>query len=210
MIITNYGKQFFKVQLGDTTLAFNPIGKDSKIKASRFGADVALCSVNHPDYNGVDAVIYGEKDPLAITGPGEYETKGVFIKGVPTEAVIAGKKYINTIYSFELDSIKICFLGAYAGKQLPAVTKELIDDIDILFVAIDGNERVTPADAYALAISLEPKIIIPMDYDENAKALKTFLKEGDAEDVKPLDKYTIKKKDLEGCSGDIVVLDSQA
>lgn len=210
MIITHYGKQFFKVQLGDTTLAFNPIAKDSKTKAARFGADVALCSINHPDYNGVDTVVYGEKEPLAITGPGEYETRGVFIKGIPTEVTISEKKYINTIYLFELDNIKICFLGAYAGKQLPAVTNEAIEEIDILFVAIDGNERVTPADAYALAISLEPKIIIPMDYDENTKALKTFLKEGDAEGVKSLDKYTVKRKDLEGCAGDIVVLDSQA
>jgi len=90
------------------------------------------------------------------------------------------------------------------------VTNEVIEDIDILFVAIDGNEGVTPAEAYALAVSLEPKVIIPMDYDDNSKALKTFLKEGDSEDLKPVDKYTIKRKDLEGCEGDIVVLDSQA
>lgn len=210
MIITHYGKQFFKVQLGDTIIAFNPIGKESKLKSARFGADVAICSVNHQDYNGVDAVVYGEKEPFVIKGPGEYETRGIFIKGIPTEIVISGKKYINTIYYFEFDSIKICFLGAYAGKQLPAVTNEVIEDIDILFVAIDGNEGVTPAEAYALAVSLEPKVIIPMDYDDNSKALKTFLKEGDSEDLKPVDKYTIKRKDLEGCEGDIIVLDSQA
>lgn len=210
MIITHYDKQFFKVQLGDTVIAFNPIGKESKIKSARFGADIAICSVNNPDYNGVDAVVYGDKEPMVIKGPGEYETRGIFIKGIPTETLISGKKYINTIYYFELDGIKICFLGAYAGKQLPAVTNEVIEDVDILFIAIDGNDEVNPAEAYALAVSLEPKVIIPMDYDDKGKALKTFLKEGDSEDLKPLDKYTVKRKDLEGCEGDIVVLSSQA
>ena len=41
MIITYQGAEFFKVQFGDTTLAFNPISKESKLKPTRFFADIA-------------------------------------------------------------------------------------------------------------------------------------------------------------------------
>jgi hypothetical protein len=61
MIITHHGKAFFKIQTGDMVLAFNPISKDSKFKTNGFGADIALISMNHPDYNGADLVEYANK-----------------------------------------------------------------------------------------------------------------------------------------------------
>jgi len=53
-------------------------------------------------------------------------------------------------------------------------------------------------------------VIIPMHYDGIGQkdALKTFLKEAGAESSKPVDKLTIKKKDLEGKAGEVVVLKS--
>jgi hypothetical protein len=39
--------------------------------------------------------------------------------------------------------------------------------------------------------------------------LKKFLKESGAENVKPIDKLTIKKKDLEGKESEIIVLEAQ-
>src|SRR5258708_39937170 len=80
MVITYFGHEFFKIQLGDLTLAINPISKDSKLKGARFGADIALISTNDPDGNGVDQVAFGERQPFVIEGPGEYEVKNVFIK----------------------------------------------------------------------------------------------------------------------------------
>src|SRR3989344_4560435 len=98
MIITYLGGEFVKVQFGDTTLAFNPISKDSKLKASKFGADIVLTSISHPDMNGVDQVSFGEKKPFVITSPGEYEVKGIFIKGFESISNYGGEKHINTIY----------------------------------------------------------------------------------------------------------------
>ena len=90
MIITYYGGEFFKVQFGDTTLAFNPISKDSKLKSSRFGADIVLSTTYHSDFNGVEQVSHGDKKPFVISGPGEYEVKEVFIKGLPSESKYGG------------------------------------------------------------------------------------------------------------------------
>jgi L-ascorbate metabolism protein UlaG (beta-lactamase superfamily) len=208
MIITYFGGEFFKVQFGDITLAFNPISKDSKLKPSRFGADIVFTSANHPDFNGVDQVTHGEKKPFLVSGPGEYEVKGVFIKGLPSETKYGGD-LINTIYTVSLENMNICFLGAINTAELKNETIEALDEIDILFVPIGGDGVLDPAKAYKLAVSLEPKIIIPMHYGDigNKEALKAFLKEA-GENPKPESKLTLKKKDLDGKEADVVVLDS--
>ena len=81
-------------------IAINPLSKESKHKSgSRFGADIAIVSVNHPDFNGTDQLTYGERVPFVVNGPGSYEVKEIFIHGKASKAEIDGKKYINTIYN---------------------------------------------------------------------------------------------------------------
>lgn len=208
MIITYLGKQFFKIAQGDLVVAVNPISKDSKsdVKGSRFGSDIALSTTNHPDYNGFDIVAHGDTVPFSVSGPGDYEIKDIFIKGIMTESTISEKKYINTIYSFSIENISICFLGCMSNNKISADIRGSIGDPDILFVPIGNHDLLDPAEAYKLAVSLEPKIIIPMDYDE--KTLKAFLKEGGQEKVEAIDKLTLKAKDLVGREGEIVVLSS--
>lgn len=205
MIITYFGAEFFKVQFGDMTLAFNPISKDSTLKPARFGADIVFVSANHPDFNGNDQVAHGDKKPFIVNGPGEYEVKGVFIKGLPSESQYGGTPLINTIYTVSLENMNICFLGAINTPELKNETIEELDEIDILFVPIGGEGVLDPTKAYKLAVSLEPKIIIPMHYTD--ATLKIFLKEA-GENPKPEAKLTLKKKDLDGKEGDVVVLDS--
>ncbi|HEY5588950.1 MAG TPA: MBL fold metallo-hydrolase [Candidatus Paceibacterota bacterium] len=206
MIITYLGKQFFKIQQGSLVVAFNPISKDSKYstKVSRFGSDIALSTVNHPDYNGFDMVSHGETVPFEINGPGDYEIKDIFIKGVMTETELSGKKYINTIYSMSIENISLCFLGAVSNEKLNSSIRGQIESPDILFIPIGNNELLSPAEAYKLAVTLEPKIIIPMDYDSTT--LKAFLKEAGQEKLAPIEKLTIKSKELAGREGEIIVL----
>ncbi len=189
-------------------MAVNPISKDSKldIKGARFGSDIALSTTNHPDYNGFDMVSHGETVPFAVKGPGDYEIKGIFIKGIMTETMLSEKKFINTIYSLTIENISICFLGCMSNSKITAETRGQIGSPDILFVPIGNHDLLDPTEAYKLAVSLEPKVIIPMDYDE--KTLKAFLKEGGQDKVTPIDKFTIKAKELIGREGEIVVLSS--
>ncbi len=215
MIITYFGKQFFKIQQGDLVLAINPISKDSKsgIKVSRFGANIALSTTNHPDYNGLENVSHGETVPFEISGPGDYEVQGIFIKGVLSETQIdglptgqAGKKFINTIYSFSVDNISICFFGPINGDKISTESREKIDPPDIVFVPISGDDTLSSAEAYKLATSFDAKIIIPMDFENGDKNIKAFLKEGGQEGEKAIDKLTIKQKELLDKEGEIIVL----
>lgn len=210
MIITYLGGSFVKVQFGDTVIAFNPISKDSKLKSSKFGADIVLESINHPDTNGIDSVSFGDKKPFAVSGPGEYEIGGVFITGYLSQSKYDGEDHINTIYSVSLEGMNICHLGALNETELPKEAEEALDDIDILFVPIGGQGVLDPASAYKLAVSISPKIIIPVIYGEYGikDALKIFLKEA-GENPQSVVKLTLKKKDLEGKEAEIVVLQKE-
>jgi L-ascorbate metabolism protein UlaG (beta-lactamase superfamily) len=210
MIITYHGADFFKVTFGNTTLAVNPVSKDSKIKSTRFGSDITLISVNSPEHNGADVTSRGDRESFVIKGPGEYEVQGVFIKGFISKSNYGGAERINTIYTVSLEGINLCFLGALSDAHIPDKTKEEIDGVDILFVPIGGEGVLEPAAANKLAVQFEPKLIIPAHYGEVgiSNALKTFLKEAGEEGIKPVDKLTIKRKDLDGKEGDVVVLES--
>ncbi|OHA87972.1 MAG: hypothetical protein A2741_01440 [Candidatus Zambryskibacteria bacterium RIFCSPHIGHO2_01_FULL_43_27] len=209
MIITYLGVESLKVQFGDTVIAYNPVSKDSKFKSTKYGADIVLVSVNHKDFNGIDQAARGDKAPFVINGPGEYEIGGIFIRGFHSKTKYDGQEMINTIYLLNLENMNLCFLGALdSATSIDAEASEALDDIDILFAPIGGNGVLSPAEANKIAVGLEPKIIIPIHYgdDISTTALKAFLKEGGEEGLKAEEKLTVKKKDLEGKEGDIVVL----
>ncbi len=207
MIITYFGKQFFKIQQGETVLSFNPVSKNSKTGINaHFGADIALITTNHPDYNGIDQLSHGERIPFVITGPGDYEIKEIFIKGVLSNSLLDGKNYVNTIYIFSVDNINIVFLGALSNAEISKEAREAINSPDILFVPVGNKGMLDAKSAAKLALSLEPKMIIPMDYD--SASLKTFLRETGEEKAEVVDKLTLKLKDLEGKEGEVVILKS--
>jgi len=211
MVITHHGGQCFKVTFGDLTLVFDPINKGATLPSARFGADIAFVSRNHPDMNGVGEVTYGEKVPFAITGPGEYERQGIVVQGFLSKSKYGLKKdeeeAVNTIYSVKIEDMTLVHLGALVDHELSREARENIDEIDVLFVPIGGDGVLTPAAAHELAVSLEPKIIIPMHWSGigQAGALEKFLKESGNGSEK-VDKLTLKKKDLVGKDGSILVV----
>ena len=208
MIITYLGGEFLKIQFGDVVLALNPPSRDSKLKSSRFGADIALSTLNHPDFNGIESVSHGDHRPFAIVGPGEYEIKGIVIRGFVTQSQYGGKTRINTVYTILLEGMKLCFLGALTSPELPPALKEELDELDILFVPVGTEGVLSPAAANKLAVTLEPRLIIPMHYAGlgGEQVLKQFLKEAGEEKSPVQEKLTIKKKDLEGKEGEVAVL----
>jgi hypothetical protein len=178
MVITSQGGDSFKISQGELTVAVNPKSKTAAL--------ITLFSVGRGDTS--------EKAGFVVSGPGEYEVKGVSIKGFLSEGP-SGR--INTIYMLDVEGLNLCFLGNIANPELSAETLEQLEDIDILFA---------PVSVYKLAVSLEPSLIIPTDY--TPETLKKFLKEA-GEDVSPIDKLVVKKKDLEGKEGDIIVLKAE-
>src|SRR5687767_10598729 len=104
MIITYHGGQCFKVSFGNTTIAFDPVSKESKkFTASKFGADAAFISMKHPDFNGRDQVSHGSRQPFLVDGPGEYEIGEVKALGWGVLTNYDGEPRYNTIYQVQLE-----------------------------------------------------------------------------------------------------------
>jgi len=203
MVITHHGGQCFKVAFGSTTLAFDPISKKSSLSPVKFGADVALISMNHPDFNGVAEVTFGTKEPFVIDGPGEYEVGDVTVRGYGVKTIYDKQDRYNTIYQVMLEGMNILFLGALSSAEIdPKILSEL-GDVDILFIPVGDGEVLGASAASKLATKFEAHLIIPMHYDK--KSLDAFIKEEGGNGA-PLDKLTIKKKDVLMKEGEVVVL----
>lgn len=206
MVISYYGGQCFKVSFGDTTLAFNPISKKSKLESTKFGSDVAFVTLWHPDFNGIEQVTHGSKEPVVIDGPGEYEMGNVTARGFGVKTIYDKQETFNTIYQVQMEEMNLVFLGALGDPEIdPKILGEL-GDIDILFLPISGGDILSVPQASKLAVKLEAKLVIPMHYD--AATLKLFLKEEGEENLKPIDKLTIKRKEVNAMEGDVVVIKS--
>ena len=206
MVITHHGGQCFKVVFGDTTLAFDPISKQSKLSPVKFGSDVAFISLRHPNFNGAGQVSHGSKEPFVADGPGEYEIGEVTARGFGVKTQYDGEGSFNTIYQVQLEGMNLVFLGALSDPEIdPKILSEL-GNIDILFVPIGGGDVLEVPQASKLAVKLEARVIIPMHYDD--KALKAFLKEEGVGNGngKPVDKLTLKKKDVAAMEGEVMIL----
>lgn len=205
MIITYQGGQCFKVSFGDTTIAFDPVSKDSKnFSTTKFGADVGFISMKHPDFNGREQIAHGSKQPFIVDGPGEYEIGEVKAHGWGVETMYDTQTHFNTIYQVQLEGMNMVFLGALNDSEIdPKILSELAD-IDILFIPIGGGDVLEVPQASKLAVKLEARLVIPMNY--NKQALDAFIKEEGAHNVIPQEKLTIKKKDVAVMEGEIVVL----
>lgn len=212
MIITYHGKQFFKLQQGDYTLAYNPIAKDADINTgqTRFKADVTLVSVRHPYYNGVECTTFGDAEPFVIQGPGSYELAGVTINGFATSALIDDDPFINTIYFVVIDGISYCFVGDLEDPKLDQHIKEYSDQVDVMFVPIGGEGTLSSVQAAKITKIFSPKVIIPMDFKEkrDPDSLENFLKEMGSES-QPEEKFVFKRSDIESLSGKVIVLKEQ-
>lgn len=202
MIISYFGEQFFKISQGDLVVAYNPIGKEAKVPVpTRFGANVALISLNDPRFSGVESVTHGDTVPFVINGAGEYEVKGIDIVGVSSVTMLGKEEKINTSYIITIDDMKLCLLGGLSNEKSVTDIKAKAGDIDILFLPV--GEFMNPSDAQKVAVLLEPSIVLPMSYDKDS--LAKFLKEN--ESYEKVDKLTIRKKDLAGKEGEVVVLE---
>ncbi len=169
-------------------------GRDSGLNAPRVKTDVLLGI-----WSGLEDTIFSkeQEDRFVISGPGEYEIKGVTIKGLKLSS---DNNSIKTAYLIGAEDLQIGYLGEINKKE---VTPELVgffEDVDVLIVPVGGGEVLDAAAAMALINQIEPKIAIPMYYKipglkRKADSLEAFLKEAGVS-VKPEEKLLIKKKDL--------------
>jgi len=202
MTITWLGQSCFKIQDKDATLVTDPYGESVGFKLPRLSADIVTTSHDHDDHNNVSAVSGTTGSPFIISGPGEYEVKGIFVYGIPAwhDKSEGKERGANTIYRIEVEGLSIVHLGDL-GHTLSEETVAKLEGVDILLIPVGGKWTIGTNEAVLVISELEPRIVIPMHYKipglkVDVDPVDKFLKEMGASKAEKLPKLKIAKKDL--------------
>ena len=79
MDINWYGLSCFRLREGGVTIICDPYSKSIGSQVARTRADIVTISHDQSGHNGIDQIT---GDPKVVRGPGEYETRNVFITGM--------------------------------------------------------------------------------------------------------------------------------
>ncbi len=219
MNINWYGETCFRINTlknrnGSANILIDPPDKKSGLRSPKLEADILLFT--HPESEKIKLF---SNECILITGPGEYDAKEVFIKGISAQAktekislASAGSHYGGTIYIIEAEGIRICHLGKLNQKELTSDQLEKIGAIDILMIPIGGGQSLDAKEAIKIMAQIEPKIIIPMHYQIPGLRIKLdtlnkFLKALSIKSLQRLSKLSIRKKDLSSEEVKIIVLE---
>lgn len=216
MEITHIGHSCFKLKGKDLTLVIDPYDPKIGYKLPKLEADVLLTTHFHYDHHNVGGVI-GYK--LLIEYPGEYETKEVFIYGLPTfhDNKKGAERGKNTIYLIEVNGFSILHLGDL-GHELEQTTLEKIGDVDVLMIPVGGVYTIDAEIAAKVISSIEPGIVIPMHYQtadltglsQKIDGLDKFMDEmGVENNIKKMDKLKINSKSDIPQETEIVILNQE-
>lgn len=205
MIITWYGQSCFRIDTREGVLAIDPFGKALGLTPPRFHADILLVTHAHPDHANTAAI---PGTPALLTGPGEYELRGLAIRGIPTFHDSKGgrERGMNTAFRIAIASegITLVHLGDFGEAALREETAEALGDVDLLMVPVGGTYTVDGETAARVVNQIEPAAVIPMHYALPGLSVKLapvepFLKAYGAPPAggpERLTKLVIRKRDL--------------
>jgi L-ascorbate metabolism protein UlaG (beta-lactamase superfamily) len=209
------GQSCFQISVSNSKehsadIVIDPFDESLGLKVPNFSADIVFITHNHHDHNNAKAL---KGESFVINGPGEYEVKGVFAKGISSfhddsEGKERGK---NTIYIFEAEGIKFCHLGDLGQKQLTDEQLEKIDSVDILMIPVGGTYTIDSSSAQKIISQIEPLVVIPMHYSVPKLKIKLdgvdkFLKTMGKNSITPVNKFTVKSSTLPKDGMEIVLL----
>lgn len=187
MVITYLGEGCFRLQSGEGSLLVDPGN-------NRLKADVVLRTIVSPNLiSPVHEIVF----------PGEYEAKGMEIRGLPVPSE-STEKFLKTIYVVEWEDMRLTFLG-HLSRMPDADLVEHIAESDVLFVPTGGAHFIAPHDAANLIKQVEPALVIPAFYKSYSELLKAM---GTKDN--PQEKFVFRKKDLEGKKAHLVVLQAKS
>ncbi len=201
MDIYFYGQALVKLKGKNATAIIDPFKEDFVgLKLPKdLAADLAIMTHNHDDHNNLNAITDAV---LKITGPGEYEVKGISVTGVSTfhDMEQGAQRGRNTVYNIGIDGLNVVHLGDLGHK----LSEEEVDEIgstDILLVPVGGTYTIDAKLASDIVSQLEPKIIIPIHYKLpglkfELAPVEDFLKEMGFENAAPAPKLSITKDKL--------------
>ena len=105
-----------------------------------------------------------------VSGPGEFEVRGVSVLGVPASGL--------TVMRVTIDDVRVASTGKLQ-RQLSEDEIDALGRVDVLVVPVGGGDALTASDAAKLVRALEPAIVVPA----------RFRATGGTAEYEPVDKF---------------------
>ena len=163
MIIRWLGRAcFLLVTQGGTRIVIDPFDPSVGYPPPCVDAHAVTVSHGHHDHNHVEAV---GGDPVVIESEGRYRVREVDIAGYPCfhDELRGEKRGDNLAFAYDADGVKVCHLGDL-GHLLEEPLLGEIGPVDVLLLPVGGVYTLDPAEAWALAQRMQPRVVIPMHY----------------------------------------------
>ena len=209
MEISWLGHSCFKIKGSHATVITDPYSPELGYSLGKPTAHIVTVSHQHPGHCYVQGV---GGEPRLVTGPGEYEIKGVLIIGIAAfhDKVRGKERGKNTVFLTEVDEISVCHLGDL-GHVLTVEQVEELGNVDVLLLPVGGVSTIDAPVAAEVVRQLEPKVVIPMHYKTEAlnrelAPVVRFLKEMGVKQADPQPKLSLSRTGL-GDSTRVVLLD---
>ena len=215
MTIIWHGQSLFEITTSrgknnQVNIVIDPFSQEVGLRLPKLEPNIVLSTHEHYDHNNVKAV---GGNYFLIEGPGEYEIREIFIQGIPAfhDDLQGKERGKTTIFTIEAEELRLCHLGDLGQKELTPDQLEKIGEIDILMIPVGGNYTISGKEAVKIMSQIEPKIIIPMHYalpklKVKLEGAEKFLKTMGIKKIEPVNKLTIKKKELAEEEAKIIVL----
>jgi L-ascorbate metabolism protein UlaG (beta-lactamase superfamily) len=177
--ITYVGLSCIRLRGRETQVVIDP--PDGQLPGlSKTGPDLVVRTEGRTD---PEKLISREGKGQEIAGAGEFEVRGVAIRGVDTGDG-------RTIMRVEIDDVRVVSVGRL-DRQLTEEEIDALGHIDVLVVPVGGGDALAPSAATKLVNTLSPAIVVPVRYRSSAspgsggyEPVETFAKEmGLAEDA---------------------------
>jgi len=213
-----HGQSLFEIiakpkQNNEIKIIIDPFDESLGLRVPKLEANILLVSHNHHDHSNVKAV---SGSPFLIEGPGEYEVKGIYIKGIPAfhDNSLGKERGKVTIFTIEAEEIKICHLSDFGQAELTEQQLEEIGEVNVLMIPVGGVYTIGSKEASRIINQIEPQIIIPMHYQipklkYKFEGLDKFLKVMGIKNPEHLNKLSIKKRDISEEKTKVMVLKPQ-
>ena len=154
-----FGQRCCRLESKEGTVLIDPFGKEVGLRGPRLRGDIILSSTG---------IVPGqpEEGSFVITNPGEYERRGISVRGIRSyrDDSEGSERGLNTIFVLKIEDVRICHLGALGQAQLTNDQLSAIGSVDVLLVPVGGHDVMDAKAAVQVITQIEPKIIVPIQY----------------------------------------------
>lgn len=161
--IKNLGHSSLLIKGDNRTILLNPfkpVGCAAGLKEKRLKVDIILASSELVDEGARNS------EGMFFVKPGSYLVDGFNLEGFNVlHDRLGGRRYgLATLWTWEQGGLKFAHLGGAAGS-LSLEDEFLLGRPDVLIIAVGGGGKVyNGQEAAAIVQSLEPSIVIPVQY----------------------------------------------